>query len=533
MFHEYGAAENWNRQRLAPLLVRNGLVVAGHPLAAAAGAGVLMQGGNAVDAAIALSAVLGVVRPQMCGLGGDLLMQVYWAADRQVHALNANGPAPRAANLARFSGGLPRKGPLAPTVPGQVGGWAAAHERFGSRPWSSLLQPAIDYAEQGFPVYTRFAFWSRSAQDVYRDYPRSVETLLPNGSPPQVGEIFRQPRLTRTLRTLADEGAESFYRGGLARRLVGGIREAGGLIDEQDLADLTLRWESPVRGSYRGYTVTQQPPSSQGYVIPQMLNMLEPEDARRLGWGTVELVDLLVRAKIAAFAERDRTLGDPTRVSVPLDRLLDKRHARRLLAESAVGVPSSSDAGETTAFSVVDRDGNAVTAIQSLYFDSGVVAGDTGILLNGRMNAFSLDPVSPNVLAPGKRPLYTMNTWMVLSGGRLRFMGGTPGGHGQVQTNLQVLLNLIDFEMSPQEAVEAPRWVHGDVVHGGSGSRLSLEGRYDPQLAEGLRARGYDVDVVDDWSEMTHGSAKIIEVTPVGILSAGCDPRRDAQAVGF
>jgi len=526
--------------RYRPIRGTGGAIVAGHPLAVAAGARILTLGGNAVDAAIATAAAAAVVRPHMCGVAGDGFLLIYDAQSRRVNALNAGGPAPAAVSLDRFPHGVPDAGPLLSTVPGILDGWALALERFGTMAWSDVLQPAIDLADRGFPMYESLSTWIGKYRAKYAANPAAAALLLPGGRPPVPGTVFRQPDLARTLRRLAAYGARDFYDGGLAAVFVRGLGELGGLMTPEDLAAYGATWGEPVRGSYRGHAVHTQPPMSQGWMLAQMLGALDGVDLRAGGYDAPDRVIAIAGVIRHAFEDRDRWFGDPRHTGFTLDRVLSPRRLdeiraglRRRPAASAL----AERAGDTTALSIVDGSGNAVSMIQSLWTDSGIVIPGTGILVNGRLNSASARPDHPDAVAGGKTPVYTLHTYMVTRDDALVALGGTPGGHSQVQTNAQVLTNLLDFEFTPQEAVEAPRFLLGGALHYESLSAIFVEGRFPERTRAALREAGYDVTVLSDWAELsvegaspvTTGSAKMIGIDPAtGVRSLGVDPRREA-----
>ena len=524
--------------RYRPIRGRAGAVVAGHPLAAAAGARILDRGGNAVDAAIAAAAAVAVVRPHMCGVAGDGFLLIRDAASGRIHALNAGGPAPAAVTLEHFPHGIPDRGALISSVPGILDGWARAHSRFGSLPWGDVLEPAAELAERGFPMYESLAGWIVKYRSKYAANAACAALLLPGGRPPSPGALFCQPDLARTLRRLARAGARDFYEGDLAQAFARGMQDAGGVIDAADLEAYHAAWGEPLRASYRGYVAYAPPPMSQGWMLLQMLRVLDGVDLRGAGYGPGR-VRALAGSIRAAFEDRDRWFGDPRHTGFALDRVLGEPRIagiRRDLYAAAAG-PAADRGGDTTSLSTVDARGNAVAMIQSLWTDCGVVIPGTGILANGRLDSASARPDHPDVVAGGKTPVYTLHTYMVTRDDRLVLLGGTPGGHTQVQTNLQVLTNVLDFGFGPQQAVEAPRFLLGGALHYDSLRRVFLEGRFSPDVAEALGQDGYAVTMLNDWAELaveglsvvTTGSAKVIAIDPAtGTRSLGVDPRRDA-----
>ncbi len=524
------------------------MVSAGHPLAAQAGLQVLMEGGNVVDAAIATSAVLSVIRPHMTSIGGDLFCLIYMAKEGRVVAINASGPAPQAATIDFFREQgmrqVPIHGPLSVETPGCVAGWELALNHFGTMPLSHLLRPALHFAEDGVPVSRYLAKALAEGARQFAKFPNWMATFLPEGRPYREGEILKQPNLARTLRALQEGGAEVFYRGEIADAVASFVQQEGGLLSREDLAACRAELLEPIQVDYRGYTVYEQPPVSQGHILLQELAIAEGFDLPGLGRDSADAIHIMVECKKLAFADRLRYLGDPSRVNLPLSQLLSREYAsirrkkidvNRAIVAAAPGALASVGS-DTTYHCVIDSEGNAVSMIQSIFrsFGSGVVAGDTGIVLNDRLSAFFLDPAHPNALAPGKRTAHTLNTYMVFRDGRPFLVAGTPGADDQVQVNFQVISNLIDHGMSLQEAIEAPRWssipgtVPGEIY---APYELRLENGFPPHVVEGLSQKGHVV-VVDP--SITFGSVKAVMMDPeTGVLCGGSDPRRDGYAVGW
>jgi gamma-glutamyltranspeptidase/glutathione hydrolase len=518
-----------------PVMAQNGLIAANHYLAAQAGYEMLRKGGNAFDAALAAAAVLTVVEPQSSHVGGDLFALVYRPEDGRVQAINASGPAPAAATPDRFPNGIPNTGPLAVTVPGVVDGWLTIWERYCSRPLAEIFEPAIALAEEGFPVTVRLAAAIAANAGRLSRFPASARTFLPDGNPPEPGQILRQPDLAGTFRALADGGREAFYRGELGRRLVKAVAELGGILSGADLAAYRCEVLDPISVNYRGYTVFGQPPVSQGFILLECLKILEGFDLASYGFLSPDVIHLEIEAKKLAFEDRLKYAGDPKFVEFAVGHLLSEVHAesrRKLIRPDRAGpgqAPGQLSIGrETTYLAAVDRHGNAVSWIQSIFhvFGSAVVAGDTGILLNNRMCGFSPDPASPNRLEPGKRPVHTLNTYMVFKDGRPYLSGGTPGQHYQVMVNLQVLVNVLDFGLHPQAALDAPRW--GNL----EGTGVQIEARIPESTAAELRRRGHNVELVHPW--FGPGRAMLIAIDPQrGIFQGAFDIRGEGYALGW
>ena len=509
----------------------HGMIASVNPLASAAGLRVLRDGGNAMDAAIAAGAVLTVVEPWSGQLGGDAFMLVASADSRTVTAINGSGAAPQRCTIDRYLplGRIPESGWLAASVPGIVDAWQVAVERFGTRPLGTLLADAITYAEAGFPLTARQARNNAAIAVIAADFPDTRAVFFPDGRPPMAGFRLRQPDLARTLRTIQAEGAAAFYRGSIARAIVAASDRGGGLFAERDLAEHRTDVLDPIQASYRGWTVLEQPPVSQGLIVLIALKILEALDSAS---DPADRVHLQVEAHKLALTERLTHVGDPAFSFTVVDHMISAERggalARRIDPGRAVALPHE-PAGhpDTTYLCVVDEARNVVSYIHSLYAGNGVVAGDTGILLNNRMGCFSLDPDSPNRLAPGKRPVHTLNSWMLVQNGLPRVVGGTPGSFWQVQTNLQLISNLIDLGMPLQAAIDAPRWTMGGQTSW-SDSSLNLEARFGEAVVRSLRERGHSVEPIGDWA--AGGAAQVIRIEGE-MLTGGGDPRPGTSSV--
>jgi gamma-glutamyltranspeptidase/glutathione hydrolase len=528
-------------------LAPRGLVTSPHALASAAGVAALRAGGSAVDAAIATSAVLNVVYPHMTSVGGDAFWLVYDAGRREVRFLNAAGRAPAAATpaayRARGQAEIPHRGWLAvASGPGLVAGWAAAHAAFGRRPLAELLAAAVEYARDGFPVTGRLAGWITRTAAVLATDPATAAIFLPGGTAPAPGHRLRMLDLARTLEAIGAAGAAGFYEGEVAAEIARSSRAGGGLLEQTDLAVTRAEWGAPISGAYRGVTLYETPPPTQGFAALVMLGLLEGDPIARADPQSAEHVHLLVEAKKLAFADRNRYLGDPAFVPVPVDKLLDRAYLaerRRLIAGDRAQawdrVPAGSLEGDTVYLATVDAAGNAVSLIQSLYFGfgAGVVAGRTGVVLANRGAYFSLVPEHPNVLAPGKQPAHTLMASLAFEGERLRWVFGAMGADGQPQIHAQVYTALIDFGLDLQAAIEAPRWLAGRFVLGDARERLNVEGRFPEATLEGLARRGHAVTRWEAWSELA-GHAHGIELQPTtGTRMGAADPRSDGAAIGY
>jgi gamma-glutamyltranspeptidase / glutathione hydrolase len=504
-----------------------------HAAATRVGADVLADGGTALDAAVAINAMLTVVYPHMCGIGGDLFLLYRDAADGRVWCLNGSGPAPRLATReayrARGLDEVPARGPLSVTVPGAVASWAAALARFGSRPLGELLEPAARAAEAGVEVTARVARWIEEyAGEIGRD-PLMRERYLEGDRAPAPGTTLRQPELARALRRLIDAGAQDFYRGELAREIDLGMRAADGFVRASDLAAFEPEWVEPLRLAYRGVEVVTTPPNSQGITALMMLNALRVLGAGEPG--TADFLEALVRAKRFAFALRDRHVSDPRRVDVPVDRLLAPEAARDALLGGGDPAPARSSAGDTVYLCAVDKAGNACSLIESTYyaFGSCFVPGSSGVLLQNRGHFFSLDDDHVNRLEPGKRTLHTLIASMAFREGDLRLVFGTMGADGQAQTAVQVLERWL-AGAGPQEAVSAPRILHGRFAAEDDPDELTVEATMGAEVIGELSRRGLDPQVAARHEERL-GHAHAIELRSDGTLAAGADPRSDGAAI--
>src|SRR5438067_4711812 len=463
---------------------------------------------------------------------------------RVAAADHTSSPRPQAATTERYAAGIPRTGPLSVSVPGMLGGLAAMHRGYGRLPWAELCAEAIRLAREGFGATPHYRHFAGEHLATLRADRRSAAALLNDGNAPSAGGPIVQPELARSLEEIAAEGAECFYRGALARRLVVGCAEAGTLIAEADLAEFHAEIQQPIAIDYRGLTILEAPPNSTGFVLLEELKIAENFDLMAMGLGSADLVHVLVEAKKLAFADRERWGSDPQTISAPLAELLSDEYAARLAARidmkrAAPTTAIADAAGDTTYFCTSDGEGNAVSGIQSINsgWGSGVTAGDTGILLNNRMAYWHLNPHHPNYLRPGRRVRHTMNPPLVLKDGALWAVFGTPGADNQVQINFQVLTAMLDFGLDPQQAAELPRWTsnvpgqYANYPHDGP-DVLTMECRFSEEVRLELARRGHPVDTVGDLDGPC--SVEIIRRdAATGTLAAGSDPRRDGWALAW
>ncbi len=506
-----------------------GVASSAQPQATQAALAILDRGGSAVDAAIAAGAVLAVQIPTAGQLGGDVFFLVR-DSDGQIGAVNGSGAAPAAANLARYQemGEIPASGWWASSIPGMVDGWRAAHRRWGKLPWSELFDTAIQLAGDGFVVTPSVNARIGFQIDLFREFEESSRIFLQENNPPEPGTLLRQPDLANTLNTIATDGPDSFYEGDLARRIAEESEKAGGPFTVDDLAAHYTPEPDPIAISYRNATVYGQPPVSQGIILLMALGALENFDLAKTGPGTADAVHLQVEAIKQGFADRVRHLGDPDVVDIPVERLLSKEDSKRRAAEIDIARRSTvlefpPAHPDTTSMVAADGNGQIVAYIHSLYAGSGIVVPGTGIMLNNRMLGFSLDPSSPNVLAPGKRPVHTLNTALVTRGDDI-WAVCTPGANIQVQHNLQVICNLIDFDMMLQAAIDAPRWSMGDQMRIGD-DELQVEDRFGSYVLGSLADRGHNVKTANAWA--VGGGIQVARLNRNnGFIWAGRDPRR-------
>jgi gamma-glutamyltranspeptidase/glutathione hydrolase len=526
------------------------MVSSPHTLASAAGLNMLQRGGSAVDAAIATNAVLCVAYPHMAGLGGDGFWLIHDGAGAR--AVNASGPAAADATpdyyRERGHDAIPDRGEEAAlTVPGAVDGWRLAHEEYGRLPWADLFERARTYARDGVPVAGSLSEWLVADRSLLAGT-SAGELFLADGSAPERGSRLVQSDLAASLDRVATDGPrDGFYEGELAEAFCRGLPASP--LTPTDFGSYEAEWVEPVTTTYRGHTVHELPPNTQGFSALAILNLLDGFDPTAWGDGTADYYHHLAECVKIAFADRDEWLTDPDFLDIPVAELTDPAYAdeRRglvdgettLPADVAPGIEAPTDAdarspgGDTVYFTAVDDDGLVVSAIQSIYFDfgSGVVAGDTGIVPQNRGAFFSLDPAHPNVLAPGKRSFHTLIPALATVDGDPRLAFGTMGGEGQPQTQAAILTRLFDFGYDVQQALEAPRWLYGRTW-GADSRALSVEGRVSDGVVTELERRGHTVRVHHDWDD-TMGHAAAIRLHDGGRLEGGADPRSDGAALGY
>lgn len=520
-------------------LGREGMVASAHPLATLAGIEVLKSGGTVADAAVAVNATLAVTQPHMCGIGGDVFCLYRDAATGTVHFLNGAGRAGSRAGLdelgRRGLDRLPVIGAETVSVPGCVRGWTMLLERFGTRPLSELLQPAIRCAAEGFPCTSLLSQYI----DEYRVVTPDAEwhrVYAPGGRGPALGELLIQPDLARTLRTIASEGPDAYYAGRLGAAIANRLA-ADGFVIEDDLAAHAGAWGEPISTTYRGTTVYETAPPTQGVAALLSLNLLEGFPLSRLRVHSVEHLHLLIEMVKLAYADRDRWIADPEAVRLPVSGLLDKAYAarrrrafdRRKAQAHEFGEPD----GDTTGFVIADGRGNVISVIQSLFnaFGSGIVVPGTGIVLQNRGRHFSMDPAHPNVFAPGKRPFHTLIAALAVRDERPLFGFATMGANGQAMFHTQVFTNLLDYGMDMQEAIERPRFLIGAFLPDDPSDAIYVESRVGARVLAGLARKGHPVKAGTEFLNRV-GHAHGIAFAD-GTLRGGADPRGDGLALGF
>ena len=507
------------------------MVASTNPYTSQVGLDVLRSGGNAVDAIVAMAATHVVVEPAVGHLGGDTFMLVHSAAEGKTTALNGSGAAPLAASREAFEemGGVPAKGPLAASVPGTVSCWDEAVSRFGTLPLADLLAFGASVARDGFVVPNRLAHHFQRAAPIYRRFAGSRQQFLDaEGEPLGAGAVLRQPWLAESLSIIGREGRQVFYQGALAKAIVDYWRSEGGLFTEEDFALHETRVEEPARGAFRGFAVLQQPPPSQGVVHLLMLAILEAAEDAAPSEDEVDQIHRMIEATKLAFEVRNRSLGDPDFVSVDLGLFTDPDFAaslaERISPDRALPYPrqSATISSDTDYMCAVDKDRNVVSYIHSLFPGCGVTVPEVGAMFNSRMLSFNLSPDHPNVLQGGKRPLHTLNSWIVAEAGRPLAVGGITAGDLQVQFNLQILAHLTGGA-TLHEAFDAPRWGHRTA------DAVQVEVR-DPELVTGLRARGHEIEQLAPWGATGRGHAIAIDHQR-GILIGHAESRDDGSWV--
>jgi len=547
---EYDRPAANRHQSRSAVVAKYGIVATSQPLAAQVGLDILQKGGNAADAAIATSAMMGLVEPMSCGIGGDLFC-IYWdAKTEKLYGLNASGRSPYALTRDVFKEKelteIPTSGILPWSVPGCVDGWSELRERFGSMQLSELLAPAVHYADDGFPVSEIIAGYWRQGEGRLDDWPNTEATYYPGGKAPRAGEIFKNPRLAASYKAIAQQGRDAFYKGSIAKRIVEFSQKNGGYFSMRDFEDHASEWVEPVSTNYRGYDVWELPPNGQGISALQMLNILEAYDLKSMGRHSADYLHLFVESKKLAFADRAKFYADPAFNDLPVAQLISKEYAARQRQridpnQAATDVPAGNphmENGDTIYLTVVDKDRNCCSFIQSNFhgFGSHMTPGDVGFVMQNRGALFALDPEHLNTLEPHKRPFHTIIPAFVTKDGKPWFCFGVMGGDMQPQGHVQVLVNMIDFDMDAQAAGDA-----GRVRHSGSqtptgrpmdstGGQVSVESSIPDETVRELEQRGHKVVR----GGTSYGGYQGIFIDHEhGTLQGGTEPRKDGAAVGY
>ena len=535
-------------QTRSPVLAEHGMVCTSHPLASQIGLDILKQGGNAIDAAIAANAALGLMEPTGCGVGGDLFAIVWDAKTQKLYGLNGSGRSPKSMTLDTLKAmgleKIPAYGPLPVSVPGAVDGWTSLHNKFGSMPLKKILAPAIGYAEEGFPVTELIGYYLGSIDRFSRmGYPNIKETYFdPNGGQrPKNGDRYRNPALADTYRAIARKGREGFYEGEVAHTITSFIKEQGGFLSMEDLSSHRSQWVEPVSVNYRGYDVWELPPNGQGIAALQLLNILENKDFSDVRWGSEEHLHLFTEAKKRVFEDRAKYYADMDMAQVPVEALLSKEYAAENYGELKP-YASNYDAGEISAgetiyLTVADKDGNMISLIQSNYrgMGSGMVPPGLGFMLQDRGELFSLEEGYNNTYEPGKRPFHTIIPAFITKDGAPIMSFGVMGGDFQPQGHAQIVMNMVDYGMNVQEAGDAPRWDHSggsSPVTGPSTDKgeVHVESGIPYETVRGLMGRGHKVG----FARGIYGGYQAIYRDPeTGFYHGASESRKDGQAVGY
>ncbi len=528
------------------VIAQNGMIATSHPLATQIGLDILKQGGTAIDAAIAANAALGLMEPTGCGIGGDLFAIVWSAQDQKLYGLNASGRSPKNLTLAELKSKdlekIPAYGPLPVSVPGCVSGWFELHGKFGKMEMEEILAPAIQYAEEGFPLTELIAYYiNLSVPRFMERYPHVKETYTMNGQVPQKGDIFKNPFLANTYRKIAQGGRDAFYKGEMAQTIAAFIQEQGGYLSYEDLASHEAEWVEPVATNYRGYEVWELPPNGQGIAALQMLNIIEEFDFQAMGFGSDEHIHYVTEAKKLAFEDRAKYYADMDFAQVPVEKLISKEYAqerKKQISERAGRYQAGEiSQGETIYMTVADKEGNMISLIQSNYrgMGSGMVPPQLGFMLQDRGELFSLQAGQANTYAPGKRPFHTIIPAFVTKEGKPFMSFGVMGGDFQPQGHTQILMNIIDFGMNLQEAGDAPRFDH---TGSSTPTGLPAEGRGEIRMESGfayetiraLMGRGHKVS----FTRGSYGGYQAIMYdAEQGVYYGASESRKDGQAAGY
>ena len=533
------------------VIATNGMAATSHPLATQTAISILKAGGNAIDAAIAANAVLGLVEPTGCGIGGDLFAIVWSADDKKLYGLNSSGPAPKNISIDKLKAKgitiIPPYGPLPVTVPGAVAGWNALHSKFGSLNFELLFNDAINYAENGFPVTELIAYYLNRSSEVFKDYPNFKKIWMPNGKTPLKGEIFKNKLLANDYRLIAKSYGTDFYKGNIAKNIVESINSQGGYFTLSDLSEFKPEWIDPVSTNYRGYDIWELPPNGQGIAALQILNILENYDIKKLGFYSAEYIHLFTEAKKLAFEDRAKYYADMNFAKVPVDYLISKKYSEKrnkLISFDRVLTSVNSnilEEGDTIYLTVADKFGNMVSLIQSNYrgMGSGVIPNNSGFMLQDRGEMFNLDPTHNNSLIGGKRPFHTIIPAFITRNGNPLLSFGVMGGAMQPLGHAQIVINLIDFDMNLQEAGDAPRFRHvGSSQPTGEkmtdGGYIIFENGFDLNEIAKIKKIGHKVvnKNEDNYMKGAFGGYQAI-MKKDGVLYGASESRKDGHASGY
>ncbi len=529
------------------VIAQNGMVATSHPLASQIGIDILKEGGNAIDAAIAANAALGLMEPTGNGIGGDLFAIVWVEKEKKLYGLNASGRSPEDLTLKYFIENnfksIPAYGPLPVSVPGCVDGWFELHNKFGKIKMRDILSPTIEYAEDGFPVTELVSYYMKNASDNFQDYPNFKETYFIDDSTPEKGQVFKNPDLANTLRTIVKNGKKGFYEGEIAQTIANFVQDQGGFLSYDDLKNHKSEWIEPVSTNYRGYDVWELPPNGQGIAALQILNLLEGYDIRSMGFGTADYIHHFVEAKKIAFADRAKYYADMDFNEIPVDYLISKEYAdirrKEINSDNSAStvLPGDIENGDTIYLTTADSEGNMVSLIQSNYrgMGSGMVPNNLGFMLQDRGELFSLDENHFNVYAPKKRPFHTIIPAFITKDGNPLISFGLMGGAMQPQGHAQIVINIIDFDMNLQEAGDAPRIRHqsnqqptgGEMTDGGE---VALEKGFNYKQIRELMKKGHKV-IYDLGS---FGGYQAIMIDYINKVYYGAsESRKDGSAIGY
>ena len=527
------------------VIATNGMAATSHPLATQTAISILKNGGNAIDAAIAANAVLGLVEPTGCGIGGDLFAIIWSADEKKLFGLNSSGPAPKNISINKLKQKglekIPPYGPLPVTVPGAVAGWVSIHKKFGLLEFNELFNDAINYAENGFPVTELVSYYLERSSEIFAAYPNFKDVWMPNGKTPKKGEIFINKNLAENYKEIANTYGKSFYSGKIAENIVNTVNAQGGFFSMSDLNSFEPEWINPVSTNYRGYDVWELPPNGQGIAALQILNILERFDIESMGFGTSDYIHLFTEAKKVVYEDRAKYYADTNFSNIPVEKLISKEYANErsklinLKKSSKSFNPGNLEIGDTIYLTVADSFGNMVSLIQSNYrgMGSGVVPDNTGFMLQDRGEIFSLDPNHMNSLMPGKRPFHTIIPAFVTKNDKPFISFGLMGGAMQPQGHAQIIVNLVDFKMNLQEAGDAPRIRHvGSSQPTGEkmldGGYLSLEKSFDKNEISKLKKMGHKFQ----YDLGGFGGYQAIMIKD-GVYYGASESRKDGHASGY